>query len=77
MAPAHREALLQAQAMMDTAALIRNHLAALVHSTECRLRGAKPNERAAVIEEMVNFVLSLSKGSTWPSVGLAARSPSS
>lgn len=44
-------------AMIETVALIRNHLAALVDSTERRLLGAKPSERKAKIEEMVKFLL--------------------
>jgi hypothetical protein len=48
-------------AMIDTATLIRNHLAALVDSTGRRLRGAKPSERAAVIDEMVKFLLGFAK----------------
>lgn len=43
-------------AMIETAALIRNHLAALVDSTERHLRSAKPSERKAKIEEMVKFL---------------------
>lgn len=42
-------------AMIETAALIRNHLAALVESTERRLRGATRSEKAAIIEEMAKF----------------------
>ena len=48
-------------AMIDTATLIRNHLAALVDSTERRLRGARPSERAATIDEMVKFLLGFAK----------------
>lgn len=44
-------------AMIETAMLIRNHLAALVDSTQRRLRGAKLSEKAAMIEEMVKFLL--------------------
>lgn len=76
LAPARREALLQARtacaelavaaeshdalpnpAIIDTTVLIRNHLAALVQSTERRLRSADPAEKAAMTEEMVHFLI--------------------
>lgn len=44
-------------AMIETAALIRNNLAALIDSTERRLRRARPAERGAMIDEMVTFLL--------------------
>lgn len=44
-------------AMIDTATLIRNHLAALVRNSERRVRSARPEEKAAIIKEMVNFLL--------------------
>lgn len=43
-------------AMIETAALIRNNLAALVCSTERRLRGAKRSDKAAATKEMVTFL---------------------
>ncbi|KUR74209.1 hypothetical protein [Novosphingobium sp. Fuku2-ISO-50] len=43
-------------AMIETATLIRNHLAALVESTERRLRGAKRSEKAAIVEEMAKLL---------------------
>ncbi|MDE1914902.1 MAG: hypothetical protein KGJ57_00045 [Sphingomonadales bacterium] len=52
LAPARRDKLLQAQAACSSLLV-----ATLVHSTERRLRGVKSSERAAVIEEMVNFLL--------------------
>jgi hypothetical protein len=42
--------------MIETAALIRDHLASLVEGTRRRLLGAKPSERKAIIEEMVKFL---------------------
>jgi hypothetical protein len=44
-------------AMTETAMLIRNHLTALVDSSERRLRGARPSERKLIVEEMVEFLL--------------------
>lgn len=61
-------------AMIETAALIRNHLAALVNSTERRLLGAKPSERKAKIEEMVKFLLGFAQRAQqdMQAVGLSA-----
>jgi hypothetical protein len=44
-------------AIIETAALIRERLAVLVTSTERRLRDAQPSERKAIIDEMVKFLL--------------------
>ncbi len=43
-------------AMIETATLIRKHLAALVDSTERRLRGAKRSDKRAITKEMVTFL---------------------
>lgn len=47
--------------MIDTAALIRNNLAALIDSTERRLRAAKPHERSKIIAEMVKFLMGFAR----------------
>lgn len=52
---------LRDSAMIETAALIRNHLAALVESTERRMRGATRSEKAAIIEEMAKFLLGFAR----------------
>lgn len=44
-------------AMIETGALIRNHLAALIGSTERRLHGALPTEKEAIVAEMVKLLL--------------------
>jgi hypothetical protein len=43
--------------VMETIVLIRNNLAALVDSTERRLRGASPAQKIAAIDEMVKFLI--------------------
>jgi hypothetical protein len=43
--------------MIETAALIREHLQALIASTERRLREVPPSQREAVIAEMVKYLL--------------------
>jgi hypothetical protein len=48
-------------ALIETAALIRNHLAALVDGTERRLHDAKPSTKAAITEEMVKFLLGFAR----------------
>jgi len=56
-------------ALIETDALIRNHLAALVDSTERRLRDAKPSMKAAITEEMARFLLGFAQ---WAKNNLAA-----
>jgi hypothetical protein len=43
-------------AMIETATLLHNYLAALVDSTARHLRGAKPSQKEAIIAEMVRFL---------------------